>query len=89
MQDRYLEVTFRKGKPLAAYLYLAREIGIRSVRTQVIEKGLMIDYATDGKPIGLEITSPRHINFKNINEFMEQHGLSPIAMEEIAPLRAA
>jgi hypothetical protein len=24
MKERYLEVTFRKGKPLAAYVYLPR-----------------------------------------------------------------
>ena len=34
MRDRYLEITFRKGKPLAAYLYLSRASGVQSLRTE-------------------------------------------------------
>ncbi len=33
MGKRYLEVTYRDGKPVAAYLYLQRQSGDRSVRT--------------------------------------------------------
>jgi hypothetical protein len=32
MKERYLEITFRKGKPLAAYLYLPRRVGVKSAR---------------------------------------------------------
>jgi len=34
MRARYLEVTFRKGKPFAAYFYLSRNLGEKSVRTE-------------------------------------------------------
>jgi hypothetical protein len=30
MRDRYLEITYRKGKPLAAYLYFPRESDTKS-----------------------------------------------------------
>ena len=33
MQERYVEVTFRKGKPLAAYVYLPRRAGVKSTQT--------------------------------------------------------
>ena len=33
MQERYVEITFRKGKPLAAYVYLPRRVGVKSART--------------------------------------------------------
>lgn len=39
MKDRYLEVTFRKGKPLAAYLYLPRATGVKSARTEEAAPG--------------------------------------------------
>ena len=33
MKRHYLQVTFRKGKPFAAYLYLSRRSGVRVART--------------------------------------------------------
>jgi hypothetical protein len=43
MKDRYLEVTFRKGKPLAAYLYLPRQQNATSARTELVGAGLVAD----------------------------------------------
>jgi hypothetical protein len=34
MKDAYLEVTYRKGRPLAAYLYLPREPGVKIARSE-------------------------------------------------------
>ena len=42
MKDTYLEVTFRKGKAMAAYLYLPRQSGEKSQRTEKAEQGLLI-----------------------------------------------
>lgn len=86
MKERYLEVTFRKGKPLAAYLYLPREGGIKSVRTVSATPGLCIDYSSDGKPIGLEITAPGQVTIDQINAMLEQLNLPEISPEELAPL---
>ena len=58
MKDRYLEVTFRAGKVVAAYLYLPRRPGEKSWRTEKCGAGLLIDYGKDGRPIGIEITAP-------------------------------
>jgi len=86
MKERYLEVTFRKGKPLAAYLYLPREGGIKSARTESAAPGLYIDYSSDGKPIGLEITAPGQVTIEQINAMLEQLNLPKISPEELAPL---
>ena len=43
MKQRYLEVTFRNGKAIAAYLYLPRKAGDVSERTEKREGGLLID----------------------------------------------
>jgi uncharacterized protein YuzE len=57
MTKPYLEITFRKGRPFAAYLYLPRQNADRSVRTEQFEGGVLIDLTEDGRPIGVEITS--------------------------------
>jgi hypothetical protein len=54
----YLEVTFRKGRPVAAYLHLTRRGNERAARVSKAAPGLLIDYNPDGKPIGIEITAP-------------------------------
>lgn len=58
MRDRYLEVTFRKGKVLAAYLYLPRPAGDHSVKTVTAAPGILIDFGADDSVIGIEIASP-------------------------------
>jgi uncharacterized protein YuzE len=88
MRQRYLEVTFRKGKPLAAYLYLPRPAGVKSARTVEASAGVLVDYATNGEPIGFEITDPGHVTVAQINTALETLGLATMAPEEWAPLLA-
>ena len=54
MREHYLEITYRKGKPLAAYLYLSAASGVKSVRTESRDAGLLVDFGPEGQPIGLE-----------------------------------
>jgi len=89
MKEAYLEVTFRHGRPLAAYLYLPRRPGDRSSRTKRVEPGLVIDFATGGKPIGIEITAPTKLSLAAINRVLRQLGFSPVNRSDLAPLRAA
>ena len=89
MKVRYLEVTYREGKPLAAYLYLPRESGATSVRTEKVSRGLLVDYDGHGEPIGLEITEPGHVSVEQVNRALAALGLPEAAPEELAPLPAA
>ncbi|HZC03153.1 MAG TPA: DUF2283 domain-containing protein [Gammaproteobacteria bacterium] len=89
MKERYLEVTFRKGKPLAAYVYLPRRGEMRSAKTVEAAPGILVDYASSGEPIGLEITAPAHVTVEQINAVLEPLGLSGMTPEELAPLCAA
>ncbi|MGH7483023.1 MAG: DUF2283 domain-containing protein [Longimicrobiales bacterium] len=89
MKDRYLEVTFRKGRPLAAYLYLPRRSGAKSVRTERVAKGILVDYGESGDVIGLEITAPGAIAIEDINAVLERLGQAQLAPEEFSPLVAA
>lgn len=89
MRERYLEITFRKGKVLAAYLYLPRPPGTKSARTQEIRPGIRADYSTAGEAIGLEITAPGRVTAEDVNLVLNQLGLPPLAPEEFAPIKAA
>lgn len=83
---RYLEVTFRSGKPLAAYLYLPREPGDVSVRTERHEGGLLVDFAADGRAIGIEITSPSQVSLETMNRALTAVEQAPISAEDLGPV---
>ena len=89
MQERYLEITFRKGKPLAGYLYLAREVGARSTRSEATGKGLVVDFGPEGRPIGIEIAAPSRVTLSDLNALLEKYSLPLLSLEELAPLQAA
>jgi uncharacterized protein YuzE len=89
MKHSYLEVTYRKGRPLAAYYYLPRHDADRSARTERADGGLLIDYSHDGRAIGIEITSPSRLDLSQLNQILERLGCEPVAREDLAPLLAA
>jgi hypothetical protein len=89
MKDSYLEVTFRHGRPLAAYLYLPRKPGDKSHRTTRIDPGLVVDFNRSGKPIGIAITAPSKLSAAALNRVLRRFGLPPVTRADLAPLRAA
>jgi uncharacterized protein YuzE len=89
MNTAYLEVTYRRGKPIAGYYYLPRLAGQRSVRTRRVEPGLLIDYAKGGRPIGVEITAPSALSVTAFNRVLRELGVAPVRRQDIAPLIAA
>jgi hypothetical protein len=89
MKHRFLEITYRKGKPLAAYLYLVRQQGDTSTRTERHPTGLIIDFAADNRAIGIEITAPSRISLADMNAALAAAKQEPISADDIAPLLTA
>ena len=89
MKEPYLEITYRHGRAVAAYLYLPRGSRDRSHRTVKAPGGLVIDFARSGKPIGVEITAPSKVTATGINRVLKELGFSPVKRSDLAPLRAA
>ena len=89
MKDPYLEVTFRHGRPIAAYYYLPRETNQKSVRTRRVEPGLVIDYTAEGQAIGIEITAPGKVSLAALNSILQELGHSPASEADLAPVLAA
>lgn len=84
-RERYLDIKFRKGRPFAAYLYLARQTSDTVSRTEEIQPGVMVDYAADGRAIGVEILSHLAIN-DLLRLLADRLGLKDLQREEIMPL---
>ena len=89
MMEPYLEVTYRHGRPLAAYLYLARRPGDRSARVREASPGLLVDFRRDGRPIGIEITAPAKISLAKLNRVLRELGLPAAKRADLSPLLAA
>lgn len=89
MKGTYLEVTFRHGKPMAAYYYLPRDSGQKATRTRRVEPGLIIDLTADGKAIGIEITAPSKVSLETLNAVLRELGHAPANQADLAPVLAA
>ena len=90
MTERSRQVTYRNGRPVAAYLYLERRVGDRSTRTEASSDGLLVvDFAVDGRPLGVEITAPEAVTLDRINALLARLGLPPLPEQEFRPLTAA
>jgi len=89
MKEPYLEITYRHGRPIAAYLYLPRASRDKSQRTTKAPGGMVIDYTRGGKPIGIEITAPSKATLAAVNRILRELDFAPITQADLAPLRAA
>ena len=89
MSGRYLEVTCRQGKVLAAYLYLPRQSGDVSVRVEKHDSAFLIDWTEDGRPVGIEMPSPSLVTLEGLNRVLADLNLDPVPLEEVAPVVAA
>ena len=88
MKHHYLEVTFRKGKPLAAYLYLPRPARVTVASTRDAGDGLKVDLDAAGNPLGVEITAPSLVSVAALNAVLTRFGAKAIEADELAPLAA-
>jgi hypothetical protein len=67
---------------------LPRREGDRSVRSDRVG-GLVVDFTNDGRPVGIEITSPSRLVLGELNQLFAKLGQVPVTKEDLAPLAAA
>jgi hypothetical protein len=90
MTERSLQVTYRNGRPFAAYLHLSHATGEKSAKTVATPDGLLVvDYNSAGQAVGVEITAPRGVSLERLNELLSTLGEPPLADHEFKPMRAA
>lgn len=86
MKRRSLEVTYRKGRAIAAYLWLPRQQGDRSSRTEERAPGLLVDFAADGRAIGIELMSPATVSPSVVDDLLQSLHEPPLDAAELKPL---
>ena len=89
MSQPFLEVTFRRGKPMAGYLYLSRRPGDRVAHSHPIDDTLVVDRTADGRAIGIEILDPAAVTPDRLNALLVELHEPELPAAEFAPLRVA
>ncbi|MCL6503528.1 MAG: hypothetical protein K6T86_12645 [Pirellulales bacterium] len=88
MKDVYLEVSFRKWKPLAA-CDPPRQPGDRSARVRRGNPGINVDDAVNGRPIGIDMRTRRAASLGVVHAVLQRlHAGHPKA-ERLACLPVA
>jgi uncharacterized protein YuzE len=88
MRKSYLEVTYRKGKPFAAYLYLERRAGDKAARTER-HGDMLIDITTDGRTIGVEFTRVGLVDLSKLDDILRELHQPVLDATDVAPLVSA
>ena len=88
MSKPYLEITYRGGKPFAAYLYLDRKPGDTAARTERHGQWL-VDFTADGRAIGVEFTQVGHLDLDELNAVLAAAKQPKLSAFDLAPLEAA
>ncbi|MGC4031765.1 MAG: hypothetical protein QM754_08540 [Tepidisphaeraceae bacterium] len=81
-----LEITYRGGKPAKAYLTLPRRRGDRADRTLPHGHALVVDYAADGTPIGIEIEAVTAGTIPHLRRLLNELGVKGVDAHELARL---
>ena len=84
-----LQVTYHKGRPFAAYIYLDRRPGLESARSEEVAPEIVVDFDANDRPIGVEIISPDSTPLDEVLAVFDRLGLSRPDVAELAPLVAA
>jgi hypothetical protein len=66
-----------------------REANQKSVRTGRVDPGLVVDFADDGRAIGIEITAPAKLSLAGLNAALRELGQPPATAADLAPVLAA
>ncbi|HEV8603930.1 MAG TPA: DUF2283 domain-containing protein [Tepidisphaeraceae bacterium] len=88
MAQPYLEITYRQGKPFAAYLYLERRPGDKSARTEPHDSWI-VDFAPDGRVIGVEFLQVGNVDLAALNRVLVAAHHPPLSNSDLMPLQAA
>lgn len=83
---RRLEICYRGGRPLAAYLHLSPRAPGSPVGRTLKVGGLVVDFDRSGAPVGIEIPAPNPRSVSQVEELLSQLGLPALEPGERTPL---
>ncbi len=88
MKTSEIQITFRKGRRFAAYLYLESSPR-KAKRTKRFGPSLLVDFDEKGRALGVEILAFDEGTVNRINDVLASIGHPVLSPAELAPLRAA
>jgi uncharacterized protein YuzE len=83
---RGIEVTFVGDRPLAAYVTLRPALPGGVHRSEEICDGIVVDYAADGRALGVEIYLPGAVTRDRLNAVLADLGAAALSEDEFSPL---
>ena len=89
MENYFLEATYHRGRPMAAYLYLAGTLMAPVASTRIIAPGIVVDFLANGRASGVEFHSPSTLSLEAANAALGQIAVGPPTPEDLHPLIAA
>ena len=89
MMRRHLQITYDAGRPLVAYFGFSRPADSSAARTEELGEGLVVDFDSEGAPLGLEIVNPEVVTGEQINAVLETLGIPVLSPKELRPFPAA
>ena len=85
-RQTHIEVTYRRGKAFAAYIYLPAETTQEVATTRELRPGIVADFDRDGNVLGVEIVHPGHTSRGQILEVLRELRVTGVTEEELAPI---
>jgi len=85
----FLEVTYRKGKPFAGYLYLSDARPRVPCRTEEVRPGVLIDIGDDGEPLGIEFLSPGSVTLDDLRAIEAHLRGAHLEWQDLSPILAS
>jgi uncharacterized protein YuzE len=88
LKHPYLEITYRKGKPFAGYLYLSDTRPQEPCRTEEVRPGVLVDTAADGEVLGIEFLSPGSVTPEDLQAIARRLRGIKFPAEDLSPIMA-
>jgi len=88
LKHPYLEITYRKGKPFAGYLYLSDTRPQEPCRTEEVRPGVLVDTAADGEVLGIEFLSPGSVTPEDLQAIARHLRDVQLPAEDLSPVMA-
>ena len=83
-----IEVIFRKGKPVAAFLHFTQNEEGKRGRVVSITKNVTLHVDERANPLGIEVGLPATITTRELNEVLRELGQPPVTDADLLPLRS-
>ena len=81
-----LQIMYKAGRPLAAYLYLGSNGKREAARSEERGAGFVVDYSASGALLGIEILSPESVTVEQVWKLCDDLGIDRPSAAELSPL---